>query len=426
MVIQFDKNESKSKTVLLVSSYAPHTFGGSSFMLYQLVEQWLPHFKIFVLTSSKNIGVLMKDPLPVPTWYYDFPPQLLRAREREQKLLQPGQRRGDFFNLLKSHLPVRSQKISNMIIGPFRFLKELRALIRKGIEILSQEDVDKILISSDRGIAFWGGFFLSLRFQKPYSLLMFDLYKGNYFYPFEAIMAFSLEGLLFKRAEHIFVAGEGMLEYYKKRYSRPFTLVANSVNLKDFPPASPPVVVGYPFTILYSGTIYWAQANALKTLVEAIREDRDYRLCLYSPHSEEIIKKRGLLGPNVELGLLPREKLLNVQRSADVLFLPMSFNRRYRLVVETAPTSKLYEYMASFRPILILAPPYSFVARYAQKHRLAMVVTEKDPKAVKEALESLRKDAALRQELVENSWRIVQQNHDIRRNASIIEEVLWR
>lgn len=394
-------------------------------MLFQLIEQLLSAFNIILLTSSKNIGVQMEDPLPVNTFYYDSPFKFLEEKGKGS-FPQDKKKRKRLVNFFKKHLPNPLRKFIGMTIGPFRFLKEVQKLIRKGTQILLEEEVDKILISSDRGIALLGGFFLSRRFKKPYSLLMFDLYRGNNFYPFEAVVASLFEGLLFKKAEQIFVAGEGMLEYFKKHYRHPFTLVANSINFKDFQPQSPPLEAGQPCKILYSGAIYWAQADALKTLVEAIKGDDDYQLFIYSPYSQEIFKIKGLLGRNVETGLLPREKLLQAQRSADVLFLPMSFNPKYKLVVETAPTSKLYEYMASRRPVLILAPPYAFITRYAQKHNFAMVVTEKDPKKVKEALEILRKDPALRQQLIENAWRIVSQNHDIRRNASIIEKALFR
>jgi len=407
---------SKSKTALLISSYAPHAFGGSSFMLHRFLQQWLPRRKILVLTSAR--GIRLNSPPPeFPIYYYNFKPEKL-IDGTEKTCVQAPRGSG-------TPAPGILPKLLRILISPFLFIRELRSLLSTGTKILSREEVDRILISSDHGIAFLGGYLLSRRFKKPYSLLMFDLYRGNFFYPFERLLAFLLERSLFSRAEYIFVAGEGLLEYFKKRYNRSFTLVRNAVDLNDFSSIPYPRSVGSPLRILYSGAVYWAQADALKTLVEAIKEDFRYRLLLYSPHPREILEKRGLTGSNVELSFLSREELLKAQSQVDVLFLPLSFCRVYKPVIETAPTSKLCEYMASRRPILILAPSYSFVSRYAAEHQIAMVVTNNSPEAVKEALEKLRSDALLREEIVENAWRIVTQNHEISRNASLIEELVW-
>lgn len=416
IIILLDMCASKTKTVLLITSYAPHAFGGSSFMLHRFIKQWTPRSNVLILTSGKGIKFVTSPP-PVPTWYYDLKPN---------NSMQ-GKKKADAEVRCKCRpiLPKIVQKFLRMFLDPFNFIRELQSLLSTGVKILSREEVDKILIASDRGIAFWGGYLLSRRYRKPYSLLMFDLYRGNFFYPFERFLAFALERLLFSKAEHIFVAGEGLLEYFQRRYERTFTLVRNAVDLNEFSAELYSGKVSTPIKILYAGAVYWAQADALKTLVEAIAEDAGYRLLLYSPHPVEILRKRGLLCSNVELGFLSREELLNAQSTADVLFLPLSFRRAYRPVVETAPTSKLCEYMASRKPILILAPPYSFVSRYAAEQQIAMVVTDNSPKVVKEALEKLRTDALLRAKLVENAWRLVVQNHEICHNASLIEERMW-
>jgi hypothetical protein len=77
------------------------------------------------------------------------------------------------------------------------------------------------------------------------------------------------------------------------------------------------------------------------------------------------------------------------QRAAGVLFLPLAFNAK-REVVSTASPSKMPEYLAAERPILVHAPPFSYVVRYAREHQFAEVVDAADEDAIAHAIEPSR------------------------------------
>jgi hypothetical protein len=70
----------------------------------------------------------------------------------------------------------------------------------------------------------------------------------------------------------------------------------------------------------------------------------------------------------------------------------MSFGRKGRAIIETAQPAKSVEYMASGVPVLVHAPAYAFVARYAREHDIAVVVDQPGPDELKRVLTALMSD----------------------------------
>ena len=75
---------------------------------------------------------------------------------------------------------------------------------------------------------------------------------------------------------------------------------------------------------------------------------------------------------------------------SDVVFLPFSFREEARSATEGSFPSKTSDYLASEKPILILAPPYSTIVRYAREFKCAEIVDEPDLKVLGQALQRLR------------------------------------
>jgi glycosyltransferase involved in cell wall biosynthesis len=85
-----------------------------------------------------------------------------------------------------------------------------------------------------------------------------------------------------------------------------------------------------------------------------------------------------------------------LQTEADILFLPLAFDSPAPEVVRTALPGKFAEYLASGRPMLVHAPPDSFVAWYCRCHQCAVVVDKTDPRGLAGGLERLATDPQFR------------------------------
>jgi glycosyltransferase involved in cell wall biosynthesis len=102
-----------------------------------------------------------------------------------------------------------------------------------------------------------------------------------------------------------------------------------------------------------------------------------------------------------------------LQQRADVLFLPLALQSDYPELVRTAAPGKMAEYLAAGRPILVHAPPDSFLASYFRDHQCGIVVDRDDPAALAAALESILSDSALRARLRARAWQRAEADFDL-------------
>jgi hypothetical protein len=119
-------------------------------------------------------------------------------------------------------------------------------------------------------------------------------------------------------------------------------------------------------------------------------------LDLYVPHPEKMLAELGLSLPVVRSrGFFPAAEMAErVAASADVLFLPASFEPRERTNMSTLFPSKLADYTAIGLPVLVWGPAYSSAARWGADNPFAVaLVTEPEPECVRRAIERLTADS---------------------------------
>ena len=164
---------------------------------------------------------------------------------------------------------------------------------------------------------------------------------------------------------------------------------------------------------LYAGLHGLAQGlDRVLDAAETLRADPGLRLVLMGdgPAKEKLMQHaqaRSL--SNVRfLEPLPRDQVPPLVAAADFLVVPLATH------IPGATPSKLYEAMASGRPVVLVAggEPAAFV----RDHRVGIVVAPGDGRGLVEALRTLSTDVALRQELGANGRRTAERlfdKHDI-------------
>jgi len=159
--------------------------------------------------------------------------------------------------------------------------------------------------------------------------------------------------------------------------------------------------------IVYTGTIYEAQLDAVQNLLAALDElsARSAALHVYGGQQEEELRTRGLEGRLVVHGHASAQEIATVQEGADILFLPLAFRSHYPEVIRTSAPMKFGEYLAAGGPILVHAPAESFVSEYCRRHACAAVVNDADGRRLAEAIEALCDDPALRARLIRNAQK---------------------
>jgi glycosyltransferase involved in cell wall biosynthesis len=175
--------------------------------------------------------------------------------------------------------------------------------------------------------------------------------------------------------------------------------------------------------VVFTGAIYDAQAEGVRRLMDALESDElaqlDPRVYLLTQSRPADLSQWGICpSDRVTVAASTRLGARAAQRAADVLFLPIAFDTK-RDVRRTASPSKLPEYLASGVPILVYAPPDSFIAKYALAKGFAEVVTVADADELARALRRVASNDALRTELLRRARETLRQ-HD----ASVVAETL--
>jgi glycosyltransferase involved in cell wall biosynthesis len=250
----------------------------------------------------------------------------------------------------------------------------------------------------------------------PFFPYIFDHYsKRERFEPLARVWSRKLEPWLLRGAKKVIVPNEILRDDIMADYEVESVVIHNSCDTSAYMTELPASTHEAGVKIVYTGDVYEANADAFRNLLTAIESlnRSDVKLHLYSARPKEALDYFGIRGPMINWPHQSPSKAVAVQRTADVLFLPLAFNSPYPDVIRTSATSKVGEYMAARRPILVHAPADSFVAWYFRHYDCGLVVDRDDPAELAKALELLLSDRALCERLVAHGWERSRLDFDI-------------
>lgn len=200
-------------------------------------------------------------------------------------------------------------------------------------------------------------------------------------------------GSIYRQAVSRLCVSPGMEEYCQRWFGAQGTLLYPSwgedspkqqVRVRD--KSSGPPVLAFCGMIHQDGT-----TDLLRKLAENVGALGGH-LDMYTQLSQKDLASRNLGDPVVRArGFLPAAAMgEQIGQTADVLFLPASFEPRERDDVATLFPSKLADYTAIGLPVLVWGPEYSSAARWVRENpEAAVLVTDPAPEAAWRALERL-------------------------------------
>jgi glycosyltransferase involved in cell wall biosynthesis len=178
--------------------------------------------------------------------------------------------------------------------------------------------------------------------------------------------------------------------------------------------------------IVFAGGVTFAVRDSLDLVAKLITGGAaaEYgmpglKLRLFSELSVEQAKEYRWDHANIEIkGWVPQSELRDALGEADILLLPYSFSENARHAVETAFPSKTADYLASRKPILILAPSSSTLVRYAREEGFADTVDEFSTDALARTIHQIVFSPEHRARLVDRAQQVFCRNHDIANQRS--------
>lgn len=210
---------------------------------------------------------------------------------------------------------------------------------------------------------------------------------------------------------------EAMAKEYETRYGRHFDTFMNCVTIA----ASPETFLrehGGPITFGYVGGLHLNRWQSLQSVADALshmkNDGHGVELVVFAPLTD--IERYGHLlseNPVVRIGgtLSPNE-IKTTLRQYDVLVHIESFDEKDRQYTRLSISTKIPQYMASGRPILAYGPSDVASCRYIEERGCGLVVGSKNVESLSQAVNSLVKDADLRNRLGKRAYETAIQKHN--------------
>ncbi len=389
--------------IAILSHVLPPSSNGQAIMLYRLLEK-TPKQDYILILSRKYLG---------------------REKEpRSSKKLA-----GKYYTLeipKETELTIREYMKKSLYRRAVSFISTVRTQTKQLKSILISEKCETL-------VACTGGFFdlfaayLAVRKLK----IRFVIYSfDDYVYQWTGILRVMVRMIAkraFKRADQLIAPNEFLQKAYFSRYGKKSVIVRNpyipfriSKQKKVFNKKE--------INIVYTGSVYFAHFDAFRNLIKAIELlDMPAKLHIFTGQPKQKLEKEGISGRQVIFHKnVDQSETCNVQKQADILFLPLAFDSPIGETIKTSAPGKMGEYLSSGRPILVHAPKNSYISWYFKKNKCGVVADTPDPKQLAEAIAEMIKNKSKSKEFIRNAIRRAKSDFSLekaRKNfSSVISE----
>ncbi|MDQ3665029.1 MAG: glycosyltransferase [Acidobacteriota bacterium] len=394
-----------------ISHLLPPTWGGQTIMIYRVLLNVSP--EAYCLISPHNYEAKFFEgdfTRRLPARYYQLPPDAQLTR-------------GYRFGLAKARAAINV---------PLGLVSRARGVAR----IVQREGCQAVVACTGSLLDLPAGYLASRLVGVPFYAYMFDYYSYSILDPVERFYARRFEPVVLRGAAKVIAPNEFLRDELRARYGVEATVIHNPCDLSEYePPVEDCGATVHVNTsgegrrdeveIVYTGAVYEAHFDALRNLIKGLEQLKrpGVRLHLYSASPVDW-EREGIQGPVVLHGHREVSEVPGIQKRANILFLPLAFRSPYPVLIRTSGPSKLGEYLAARRPILVHAPADSFVSWYIREHECGLVVDREDPAELASAIERVISDASLRERLSERAWERARADFSVAAAQAAIDRLL--
>jgi len=223
----------------------------------------------------------------------------------------------------------------------------------------------------------------------PWAAYVHDAVVGASWHTKYAAWARTLQAQMFAEASSIFVTG-GIQRLYREKYGKATTSLP--IAYPEPIPEKLPEDRDIRREAFWGGGIYEMNARGLKRLLTALEEVK-CPLALRTPSNDDTLERYGITGECVRREVMrDRPEYLEALRRRGLLVAALDWpdetNWHDEELSIVFPT-KAVEYLASGRPILVHCPERYFLAQFFLEHKCGLVITERDHKALVDAVNRL-------------------------------------
>lgn len=221
---------------------------------------------------------------------------------------------------------------------------------------------------------------------------------------------------IMERASGLLSICQYMTDEYKRMYEKTYYPFHNPVDLEEWQSlhVEPKYATGI-VSILYVGKINNDTLPCLQDLAKAVEElNAEGESFVFDIYSPDYADKACLFEKQKYVHAYPpvaHEDIPKLMKSYSSLFLPLGFSKQSRAYVRLSMPTKLTEYLASGKPIILYCPEEIALAKYLADKDCAIMCATSKPMVLKESITKLQ-DENLYEHLVKNSLSLAAE-HDI-------------
>ena len=218
---------------------------------------------------------------------------------------------------------------------------------------------------------------------------------------------------LYREADVAFCISDGMLEelgpHHNAHVVYPTPSIERGVGsaMQSAPTESGKQSEGGAFEFLFAGNLAHWYGKQVAQVLDLLEPENQIKLKVFgSFHDwpEDYVKKQ--IARGAYLGFKPYEELIPEFNKANAFFLPMGFDRSAELIERTSFKTKMLDYLAFQKPILIWGPEYCTAVRVARSYDSALCVTDPNPVFLLDAMKRMASEPLLRMKHVENAEKM--------------------
>ncbi len=212
-----------------------------------------------------------------------------------------------------------------------------------------------------------------------------------------------MEKSLLQDVDHIVTVNEALREYYKERFDGDVTVVMNCPEevLAEYEPPTADV-----FTVLYVGTLH--KSRFVSELVDVIGSMEGVQLKIGGEKElyDEIEKKSAEYDNVSFLGTVPLKAVMPLTKESHAIFCMFDPSSR---INQVGSPNKIFEAMAMGKPSIVTKGILS--GDIVEKEKCGLAV-EYDEQSLIEAIERLRDDPKLSEELGRNGLKMAHEKYN--------------
>lgn len=252
---------------------------------------------------------------------------------------------------------------------------------------------------------------------------LMDIGKESIFYKFSRKGINNEIVSIFNKSSTLLSICQAMTDEYKRRYNLTFHPFHNPIEIDRWLPFSKKSwETKKTFYILYSGRVGRGIKQSIIDIARAVeslyKSKIDIKFQIQTIDFEEL-SMADLNNKCIEiLQPIKYEDLPKKFASADLLVLPLDFDKESIDFLKYSIQTKVAEYMISGTPILVYADKQTALATYAKKEKWAYSINNNNKELLVSGIYNLMTNQSLRENISRQALDVVQKNH----NSKIVTE----